>query len=145
MNNIKVTKIEYIGNLLPRIEYKYAPFCSVQDVCADDLPSEINQKIWEEFKKDHVVVPVKMTINVSLNGTNITDDVGDEVMAVARRALKAIEYINVSDRGAVNYDSPLYKTPYVFAVKVNPLSVIEALMSGCSYNIKVIGFLTRVK
>lgn len=146
MNNVKVTKIEFLGGLLPRSECRYSPFCSTQDVCADDLPSEMNQKIWEELNKGRDVVPVKMTINVNITGMNIADDVADEVMAAARRTLKSVEYLSGADRGAVTPDSPWYKKqPYVFAVKASPLSVIEALTTGHSYNVKIIGFLTREK
>lgn len=74
---------------------------------------------------------------------DITDDVADEVLAVSRRALKSIEYLNKTDRGAIYCRWPTGDKPYVFTVKVSPLSVIEALTSGYPYNVKVIGFLTR--
>ena len=73
---------------------------------------------------------------------NIADD-ADEVLAVARRALKSVEYMNVTDRGAINSGWPLDSKPYVFTKKVSPLSVIEAITSGYPYNVRVIGFLTR--
>lgn len=142
MNNIKVTKIEFLGYLIPRSECRYSPFCSTPDVCAEDLPSEINQKIWEEFKKGRDVIPVKMTLKVTLS-KDITNDVADKVLVVARRALKSVEYINESDRGAINSGWLTGNNPYVFSIKVSPLSVIEALTSGCPYNVRVIGFLTR--
>ena len=145
MNNIKVTKIEFLGYLLPRVDSPFSPFCSTPDVSSNELPGEINKKIWEELKRGRDVIPVKMTINVNITGMNIADDVADEVMVVARRTLKSVEYASGADRGAVTPDSPWYKKPYVFAVKVSPLSVINALTSGYPYNVNIIGFLTREK
>lgn len=145
MYNIKVTNIEFLGYLLPNVDRPFSPFCSTPDVSSNELPGEINKKIWEELKRGRDVIPVKMTVNVSITDRNIADDVADEVMSVARRTLKSIEYISGADRGAVTSDSPWYKKPYVFAVKVSPLSVIEALTSGHPYNVKIIGFLTREK
>ena len=76
---------------------------------------------------------------------NIADDVADEVLAVARRTLKSIEYANEADLGAINYKFGLLtdSKPYMLPVRVSPLSVIEALTSGYPYNVRVIGFLTR--
>lgn len=145
MNNIKVTEVKFMQSLLPRTENRYEPFCSSQDIRAEDLPDEVNKNIFEELKKGHSIVPVKVTIQVDINGMNIADDVADEVMAVARRTLKSIEYTSEADRGAINYSYGLltgYK-PYMFSMKVSPLSVIEALTSGYPYNVRVIGFLTR--
>lgn len=145
MNNIKVTEVKFMQSLLPRTESRFSPFCSGDDIRAEDLPDEVNKHIWEELKKGRSIVPVKVTIQVDINGMNIADDVADEVMAVARRTLKSIEYTSEADRGAINYSYGLltgYK-PYMFSMKVNPLSVIEALTSGYPYNVRVIGFLTR--
>ena len=76
---------------------------------------------------------------------NIADDVADEVLAVARRTLKSVEYTNEADRGAINYNYGLLtgSKPYMFTMKVSPLSVIEALTSGYPYSVCVIGFLIR--
>lgn len=145
MNNIKVTAIKFMSQLLPRTENRFSPFESSQDVRADDLPDWVNKNIWEEFKKGRLVIPVMMTIQVDITRINIADDVADEVLAVARRALKLVEYMNVTDRGVINSGWPLDIKPYVFTKKVNPLSVIEALTSGYPYNVNVIGFLTRAK
>lgn len=143
MNNIEVTKIEFLGHLLPRVDCSFTPFCSTPDVRTDDLPVEINHRIWEELKRGRDVIPVKMTINVNITGMNIADDVADEVMAVARRTLKSVEYVSEADRGAINSGLLTGNKPYMFAVKVSPLSVIEALTSGYPYHVRVIGFLTR--
>ena len=143
MKNIKVTNIEFLGYLLPNVDSPFSPFCSTPDVSSNELPSEINKKIWEELKRGRDVIPVKMTINVNITGMNIADDVADEVLAVARRTLKSVEYLNEADRGAIHYGWPIGDKPYVFTVKVSPLSVIEAITSGYPYNVKVIGFLTR--
>ena len=145
MKNIKVTEIKFMQNLLPRTEDRYEPFCSSQDIRAVDLPDEVNKNIWEELKKGRSVIPVKITIQVNTTGMNIADDVADEVLAVARRTLKSVEYTNEADRGAINYNYGLLtgSKPYMFTMKVNPLSVIEALTSGYPYSVCVIGFLTR--
>ena len=145
MNNIKVTEIRFTQRLLPRTENRFVPFCSSDDIRAEDLPDEVNKNIWEELKKGRNIVPVKITIQVNTTGMNIADDVADEVMAAARRSLKSIEYLNESDRGAINAGWFTGNKPYVFPVKASPLSVIEALTSGHSYNVKIIGFLTREK
>lgn len=142
MNNVKVTRIEFLCGLLPRIECGYAPFCSTPDVCPDDLPSEVNKDILEAFKKGLDVVPVKVTINVSMPKEN-TENLADEVMSAARRALKSVEYINGTDRGAVNPDSHGVKKPYMFTVKEDPCRIIYAITCGHSFSVKVIGFLTR--
>lgn len=145
MKNIKVTEIKFMQNLLPRTEDRYEPFCSSQDIRAVDLPDEVNKNIWEELKKGRSVIPVKITIQVNTTGMNIADDVADEVLAVARRTLKSVEYTNEADRGAINYNYGLLtgSKPYMFTMKVSPLSVIEALTSGYPYSVCVIGFLTR--
>ena len=145
MNNIKVTEIKFMQSLLARTESRFVPFCSSDDIRAEDLPDEVNKNIWEELKKGHSIVPIKITIQVNITGMNIADDVTDEVLAVARRTLKSIEYVNKADRGAINYNYGLLTggKPYVFSMKVSPLSVIEALTSGYPYNVRVIGFLTR--
>ena len=134
MNNIKVIEIKFMQ-----------PFCSGDDIRAEDLPDEVNKHIWEELKKGRSIVPVKIIIQVNTTSMNIADDVADEVLAVARRTLKSVEYVNEADRGAINYNYGLLTSnkPYVFALKENPLSVIEALTSGYPYNVKVIGFITR--
>ena len=142
MNNVKVTRIEFLCGLLPRMECGYAPFCSTPDVCPDDLPFEVNKDILEAFKKGLDVVPVKVTINVSMPKEN-TENLADEVMSAARRALKSVEYINGTDRGAVNPDSQGVKKPYMFAVKADPCRIIYAITCGHSCSVKVIGFLTR--
>ena len=142
MNNIKVTEIEFRLSLLPRTENRFVPFFS-HDICAEDLPEEINKNIWEELKRGRDVIPVKMTINVNITGMNIADDIADEVMEVARRALKSVVYLNEADRGTINSGLLTGDEPFVLDVKANPLSVIEAITSGCSYNVKVIGFLIR--
>ena len=145
MKNIKVTEIKFMQRLIPQVESRFSPFCSSDDIRAEDLPDEVNKNIFGELKKGHSIVPVKVTIQVDINGMNIADDVADEVMAVARRTLKSIEYTSEADRGAINYSYGLltgYK-PYMFSMKVSPLSVIEALTSGYPYNVRVIGFLTR--
>lgn len=140
--NIKVTEVKFMNKLLPQ-ENQFLPFCSSQDVRAEDLPDEVNKKIWREIKKGHDIVPVRFTIQIDINSANIADDVADEVLAVARRALKSIEYLNKTDRGAINSGDPIGDKPFVFTMKVNPLSVIEALTSGYPYNVRVTGFLTR--
>ena len=142
MNNIKVTEMKFMDRLLPQ-ENRFLPFCSSQDIRAEDLPDEVNKNIWEELKKGHSIVPVKIAIQVNITGMNIADDIADEVLAVARRALKSVEFMNEADRGAINSGDLLGNKPYVFSMKVSPLSVIEAFTSGYPYNVKVIGFLTR--
>ena len=142
MNNIKVTEMKFMDRLLPQ-ENRFLPFCSSQDIRAEDLPDEVNKNIWEELKKGHSIVPVKIAIQVNITGMNIADDIADEVLAVARRALKSVEFMNEADRGAINSGDLLGNKPYVFSMKVSPLSVIEAFTSGDPYNVKVIGFLTR--
>ena len=142
MNNIKVTEVKFMNRLLPQ-ENRFLPFCSSQDIRAEDLPDEVNKNIWEELKKGHSIVPVKIAIQVDITGMNIGDDIADEVLVVARRTIKSIEYLSETDRGAINSGDLLGNKPYVFSVKVSPLSVIEALTSGYPYNVKVIGFLTR--
>ena len=145
LNNIKVVGIEFMNRLLPRTENRFIPFCSSQDIRAEDLPDEVNKHIWEELKKGRSIVPVKITIRVDITGMNIADDVADEVLSVARRTLKSVEYVNEADRGAINYNYGLLtgSKPYMFSTKVSPLSVIEALTSGRPYSVYVIGFLTR--
>ena len=145
MKNIKVTEIKFMQRLIPQVESRFSPFCSGDDIRAEDLPDEVNKNIWEELKKGRSVIPVKITIQVDITGMNIADDVADAVMAVARRTLKSVEYVNEADRGAINYNYCLLTSskPYVFSMKVSPLSVIEALTSGYPYNVNVIGFLTR--
>lgn len=145
--NIKVTEIKFMQSLLARTESRFVPFCSSDDIRAEDLPDEVNKNIWEELKKGRSIVPIKITVQVDITGMNITDDVADEVIAVARRALKSVEYVNEADRGAINYNYGLLtgSKPYVFSMKVSPLSVIEALTSGYPYNVKIVGFLTREK
>lgn len=145
MKNIKVTEVKFMQSLLPRTENRFTPFCSSQDIRAEEIPDEVNKNIWEELKKGRRIVPVKITIQVDITGMNIADDVADEVMAVARRTLKSIEYTSEADRGAINYNYGLLTggKPYMFSMKVSPLSVIEALTSGYPYNVSVIGFLTR--
>ena len=147
MKNIKVTEIKFMQRLIPQVESRLSPFCSGDDIRAEDLPDEVNKNILEAFKKGRSIVPVKITIQVDITGFNIADDVADEVLAVARRALKAVEYNSESDRGAINYNYGLLtgSKPYMLSMKVGPLSVIEALTSGYPYNVKVIGFLTREK
>lgn len=147
MNNIKVTEIKFLQRLIPQVESRFSPFCSGDDIRAEDLPDEVNKNIWEELKKGHSIVPIKITVQVSITDRNITDDVADEVLAVARRTLKSIEYVNKEDRGAINYNYGLLTggKPYVFSMKVSPLSVIEALTSGYPYHVRVIGFLTRAR
>lgn len=142
MNNIKVTEVKFMNRLLPQ-ENRFLPFCSSQDIRAEDLPDEVNKNIWEELKKGHSIVPVKIAIQVDITGMNIGDDIADEVLAVARRTIKSIENLSETDRGAINSGDLLGNKPYVFSMKVSPLSVIEALTSGYPYNVKVIGFLTR--
>lgn len=143
MNNIKVTKIELMQRLLPRAENRFSPVYPTRDICADDLPDEVNKNIWEEINKGRSIIPVMFTIQVDVTGMGIADDVADEVMAVARRTLKSIEYSSEADRGAIYSGRLTGNKPYVFAVKVSPLSVIEALTSGYPYHVRVIGFLTR--
>ena len=143
MKNIKVTEIKFMPSLLARTESRFVPFCSVDDIRAEDLPDEVNKHIWEAIMKGRSIVPVKITIQVNTTGMNIADDVADEVLAVARRALKSVEYVNEADRGAINSGRLTGSKPYMFSMKVNPLSVIEALTSGYPYNVRVIGFLTR--
>ena len=145
MKNIKVTEIKFMQRLIPQVESRLSPFCSGDDIRAEDLPDEVNKNILEAFKKGRSIVPVKITIQVDITGFNIADDVADEVLAVARRTLKSVEYVNEADRGAINSDLLTSNRPYVFPMKVSPLSVIEALTSGYPYNVKVIGFLTREK
>ena len=143
MNNINVTEIKFMNKLIARTESRFVPFMSSDDIRSEDLPDQINKNIWEELKKGNSIVPVKITIQV-VNTTGGMD-ISDEVLAVARRTLKAIEYVNKADRGAINYNYGLLtgRKPYVFSMKVSPLSVIEALSTGYPYNVKVIGFLTR--
>ena len=143
MKNIKVTEIKFMQSLLARTESRFVPFCSGDDIRAEDLPDEVNKHIWEELKKGRSIVPVKITIQVNTTGMNIAYDVTDEVLAVARRALKSVEYVNEADRGAINYSLLAGSKPYMLSMKVSPLSVIEALTSGYPYNVRVIGFLTR--
>ena len=145
LNNIKVVEIKFMNHLIPRTECRYEPFCSSQDIRAAELPDEVNKNIWEELKKGHSIVPIKITIQVNITGMNIVDDVADEVLAVARRTLKSVEFTNKADRGAINYNYGLLtgSKPYMLTMKVSPLSVIEALTSGYPYNVRVIGFLTR--
>ena len=142
MNNINVTEIKFMNKLIARTESRFVPFMSSDDIRAEDLPDEVNKNIWEELKKGNSIVPVKITIQV-VNTTGGMD-ISDEVLAVARRTLKAIEYVNKeTDHGAINYGPLTGRKPYVFSMKVSPLSVIEALSTGYPYNVKVIGFLTR--
>lgn len=143
MKNIKVTEIKFLRGLIPQVESRLSPFCSGDDIRAEDLPDEVNKNIWEELKKGRSVIPVKITIQINITGMNIADDVADEVVAVARRTLKSVEYVNEADRGAINSGRLTGSKPYIFSMKVNPLSVIEALTSGYPYNVRVIGFLTR--
>ena len=146
MNNIKVTNIEFLGCLLPNSGCSVTPFCSTSYVCSDDLPDEVNKNIWEEINKGRSVIPVMLTVQVSITDRNITDDVADEVMSVARRALKSVEYVNEADRGAISACRLAGNDkPFISVVKVSPLSVIEALTSGYPYHVRVIGFLTREK
>ena len=142
MNNIKVTEIKFINKLIPHIEDRYEPFYSSNDIRGVDLPDCVNNKIWWEFKKGRDVVPVKMTIQVTLTNED-TNDITGKIMTAARRALKAVEYISESDRGAVNPGSQWYESPYVFAVKVDPCNVLHAVTRGHPYSVCVIGFLTR--
>ena len=145
IKNIKVTEIKFSNRLIPQVESRFSPFCSGDDIRAEDLPNEVNKHIWEELKKGRSIVPVKITIQVNTTGMNIADDVADEVLAVARRTLKSVEYTNEADRGAINYNYGLLtgSKPYMFTMKVSPLSVIEALTSGYPYSVCVIGFLIR--
>lgn len=142
MKNIKVTEMKFMQRLL-QTEKRFSPFYSSQGICADDLPDSVNKNIWEELKKGRNIVPVMITIQVNITGMHISDDVADEVLAVARRTIKSIEYLNETDRGAINSGDLLGNKPYVFTIKVSPLSVIEAITSGYPYNVRVIGFLTR--
>ena len=143
MKNIKVTEMKFMQRLI-QTEKRFSPFYSSQDIRAEDLPDEVNKNIWEELKKGHSIVPVRITMQVNITGMNtITDDIADEVLAVARRTIKSIEYLNETDRGAINSGCLTGNKPYVFSMKVSPLSVIEALTSGYPYNVRVIGFLTR--
>ena len=142
LNNIEVVEIKFMDRLLPRTEYRYEPFCSSQDIRAVDLPDCVNNKIWCELKNGRDVVPVKMTIRVTLTN-EYTNNITDKIMMVARRTLKAVEYISETDRGAINPDSQWYKSPYVFAMKVDPCSVLHAVTRGYPYSVCVIGFLTR--
>lgn len=142
MKNIKVTEMKFMQRLL-QTEKRFSPFYSSQGICADDLPDSVNKNIWEELKKGRNIVPVMITIQVNITSFSIAEDIADEVLAVARRTIKSIEYLNETDRGAINSGDLLGNKPYVFTVKVSPLSVIEALTSGYPYNVRVIGFLTR--
>ena len=142
MKNIKVTKIEFMQSLLPRTENRFVPFFS-HDICAEDLPEEVNKNIWEELKKGRNIIPVMITVRVDITGMNIADDVAYEVVEAARRSLKSVEYLGESDRGAINAGWFTGNKPYMFPMKVSPLNIIEALTSGCPYNVRVIGFLTR--
>ena len=143
MNNIKVTEMKFLQRLMPRTESRFSPFYPMQGICAEDLPDAVNKNIWEEFKKGHSIVPIRITIQVNITNLNIADDVADEVLAVARRAMKSVEFMNEADRGAINSGDLLGNKPYVVSVRVCPLSVFEALTSGYPYNVRVIGFLTR--
>ena len=145
MKNIKVTEIKFMQRLIPQVENRLSPFCSGNDIRAEDLPDEVNKNIWEELKKGRSIVPVEITIQVNITGMNVADDVADDVLVMARRTLRSVEYVNEADRGAINYNYGLLTggKPYMFTMKVSPLSVIEALTSGYPYNVRVIGFLTR--
>ena len=142
MNNIKVTKIEFLSRLLLTKECSNEQFYATPDVCAGDLPYEVNQKILESIKKGYDVVPVKMTLKVTLT-KETTNDITEEVIETARRLLKSVEYLNEADRGAINPDSRLYNKPYVFAVKLDPCSVLYAITHGDQFSVKMIGFLVR--
>ena len=144
MNNIKVTKVEFLSRLLPTNGCSSETFYSIPDVCADDLPYGVNQKILESFKKGYDVVPVRVTLMVTLP-KETENDITEEVIEVARRVLKSVEYLNEADRGMINPDSQLYKKPYMYTVKLDPCSVLYAITCGHSFSVKVIGFLTRAK
>ena len=143
LNNIKVVEIKFMNHLIPHTECRYEPFYST-DIKAADLPDCVNNKIWEEFKRDRDVVPVRVTIQVTFTNVH-TNDITDKIMTVARQALKAVEYISESDRGAVNPDSQLYGSPYVFAMKVDPCRVLNTVAHGYPYSVCIIGFITRAK
>lgn len=144
LNNIKVMEIKFMNHLIPHTECRYEPFYSSNDIRAVDLPDCVNNKIWEEFKRGRDVVPVKITIQVTLTN-EYTNDITGKIMMVARHALKTVEYISESDRGAVNPDSQWYGSPYMFAMKVDPCSVLHAVAHGHPYSVCVIGFITRAK
>ena len=140
MNNVKVTKIEFLSRLLPTSSNEQ--FYPTPDVCAGDLPYEVNQKISEAIKKGHDVVPVKVTLKVTLP-KETTNDITEEVIGTARRILKSLEYLNETDHGAISPDSQLYNKPYMFAVKLDPCSVLYAITHGDQFSVKMIGFLVR--
>ena len=143
MKGIIVREIEFKDPLTPLNEDDKMPFTTTSLVSAQDLPCGIIDMIRKEFDNDRMVIPVKITIEVgALDGSK---NVTDEVMKLARRTLKAVEFTDKNDRGAIGSCGKWCEAPYMMRIPKDPCEVLRRVMYGWSTDIEVIGFLTRAK
>lgn len=143
MKGIIVREIEFNDPLTPLNEDGKVPFTTTSLVSALDLPCGIIDIIRKEFDNDRMVIPVKITIEVgALDGSK---NVTDEVMKLARRTLKAVEFTDKNDRGAIGSCGEWCEAPYMMRLPKDPCEVLRNVMYRWSVDVTVIGFLTRVK
>lgn len=138
-----VKGVEFKDPLTPLNEDGKVPFVTTSLVSAQDLPFGIIDMIRKEFDKNKMVIPVKITIEVGCfdGGKNVTD----EVMKLARRTLKAVEYTHDNDRGSIGSCGKLCEAPYMMRLPKDPCEVLRNVMYRWPVDVTVIGFLTRAK